>query len=573
MTSPKDLEAWLFAGDYERVVAATAKAADPLVLPTLVGALALSGRLDEAHSAYRLLASGDAARSALVQARFFLIAGFCHAGQVASALRRARESLADRAAGDATSRFWIWQGLALVRFFEGRFWRSRRFARRALAAAVEAAFPYARLLALDLLAHVLVETGEIHAGMRVFSQAESLAEALGYESNRRTLHTASAVFELRFLLLPIEAAVARARAALSDREVSYFTRRNGLLELATAFALSGQGARAREVLDEARQIALPGSDRRGKTRFLIAHALVWALSEGPLAARASLDDAWSSAGHQLTLLAEVGFADVFFVGPHERTLRELPAVARASGIARATLAVEILQREPLKAASRLEDRLCRVLIACQGGTPEARLARVLEEELWGLIPWALGLVPGRRVIVAEDRIITENRGDVAVKPSPGAPSLRLLSALREGYQSRETLVSSVWGLGRYDPIRHSAVINTAVSRLRLALAEPTWIVTHEGGYALHPGVQIVETAAPAVAEPLAPAARPASDAEKLLSWLARNGPATAAEIARALGVSASSALRILRRLESEGGVQRSGRGRATRYHLATEGGP
>ncbi|HZO16172.1 MAG TPA: hypothetical protein VFB62_23015, partial [Polyangiaceae bacterium] len=387
-TSAKALEALLFSGEYDRVVEATAHQTDPRMLPALVGALALSGRLDEAESAFRSMT--PATPDELIQARFFVIAGLCHAGQVGKALRRARESVSDRGVAGAASRFWIWQGLALVRFFEGRFARSRRFARRALAAAVEASFPYARLLALDLLAHVLVETGEIHAGMRVLAQAEQLAQALGYEANRVTLHTARMVFQLRYLLLPLGAAVAQAREALADSSVSYFTRRNGLLELAMALALGGDGRAARAELNEAHEIALPGSDRRGRTRISIAHATLAALSQGPEAAAQTLDEAWSTAGEQLTLAAEIAFVDVFFVGATARTREGLAAVARASGVARAQLAAAVLHGEALPVASRIEDGLSRILVACQRASTEARLGQILDTQLLGLTPWALG---------------------------------------------------------------------------------------------------------------------------------------------------------------------------------------
>lgn len=566
MVSTKELESLLFSGEYERVLALTANQMEPDALPALVGALALSGRLDEAESAFRSLETATPARDEVVQARFFVIAGLCHAGMVPKALRRARQSLPDRRKSDAKTRFWVWQGLALVRFFQGRFGRARRFARRALAAAVEAAFPYARLLALDLLAHVLLYTGDIHAGMRMLGQAAALARALGYDANRLTLETARAVFQLRFRLAALEEAVAQTREALAQPGVSFFTRRNGLLELAMALALSGEGERARAALEEARTIALLGSDRRGKTRSAIADALVTALSRGRDAALPLVEEAWSLSGEQLTLAAEIGFVDVFFVGPTARAQQDLPAVASASGVTRASLAAATLRRDPLPSPTQLEDRLCRVLIACRDADATARLETVLSAELLGMVPWALGLEPGRRIIVTPSQMISEDQGVVSVRPAPGGPSLRLLSALRDGYQSRETLVSNVWGLGRYDPHRHSAVINTAVSRLRLALSSPSWIVTHEGGYELEAGVDIYELAAPAVAEPTA-AVKPSSDEVRALRWIKDNGAATTADLARALSVSSSSALRILRRLESDGAVVREGRGRATRYAL------
>jgi Mn-dependent DtxR family transcriptional regulator len=53
----------------------------------------------------------------------------------------------------------------------------------------------------------------------------------------------------------------------------------------------------------------------------------------------------------------------------------------------------------------------------------------------------------------------------------------------------------------------------------------------------------------------------------MVACLRRLGPATTSDIARAVSVSPSSALRMLRRLERDGQVARVGRGRATRYHL------
>jgi hypothetical protein len=565
----ESLEYLLFSGNYDAVIAQTASRSDPEARLALIGALALSGRLDEAESAFRGLEGSGADEPTITQARFFVIAGLCHAGNVQKAMRLARASLGDLRRPKDRSRFWLWQGLALVRFFEGRLRRARGFARRALAAAVEASFPYARVLALDLLAHVLLYTGQVFAGMRLLGQAAALAESLGYADNTATLRTSAVLFQLRFLLLDVERGVADAETALASPAVSYFTRRNVLIELAAALAFAGDVARARTALDEAQRIALPGSDRRGKARWLTAHALVTALSEGPTAARASLDQARSEAGEQITLLADIGIVEVLFVAPAHAP--ELERVARETGIARALVVSALACGGEVPPAPRVEDRLARLLIECHRRSAAERVAAVVRAGLLGLVPWALGLPPGRRVLLTDAEVVTENRGAVSARPLPGGPSQRLLASLAQGFQSREDLVSLVWGLGRYNPSKHNAVINTAVSRLRLALGEPAWVVTHEGGYLLADGVEIVSLEAGA-ANVASPSSRPPPDPERdrVLAVLEAHGPSGSAEVARRLRMSPSTALRLLRRLADDGTLVRQGAGRSTRYGLRGE---
>lgn len=568
MPPPNDLETLLFSGDYEGVIARTAHRVDPTEAPALIGALALSGRLDEAESAFRSLGAGGAAPALVTQARFFVIAGLCHAGQTHKAMRIAKGSLADLRGPPNRQRFWVWQGLALVRYFEGRFQRARGFARRALASAVEASFPYARVLALDLLAHVLAQTGEVFAGLRLLEQAAALAESLGYADNTLTLKTARVVMQLRFLSTDVGPAVESAVAALDAPGVSYFTRRNGLIELASTLALAGKRGRAESLLEEARHIALPGSDRRGKTRWLVAHALASALSRGGDAARPSIEEARVAAGDQLTLQVELGFVELLFVGPTDALREEFPRLARLTGVARARIAWALALDGPRVRPAQVEDRLGRLMLECRELTPPRRLRAILDAGLLGLVPWALEAPPGQRIIVTDRELITENRGEVAAHPLPGGPSLRLLLALREGYQARETLVTSVWGLGRYSPTRHNAVINTAVSRLRLALGEPAWIVTHETGYLLAEGVEIVTLEGEAAVATSPSARPPPAEHDRVTALIGREGPMSSAEVGRALRMSPSTALRLLRKLADDGVLVRVGGGRSTRYTLA-----
>jgi hypothetical protein len=567
LSEEQSLEFLLFSGSYDEVLRRTAGEHSAGEWPILVGALSLSGRLDEAESAFTSHAVQAGGTSSVAEARFFLVAGLCHAGNLVRAVRYAKDSVSDTRSSNAKRRFFAFQSLAAVRYFEGRFPLARRLARRALASAVAASFPYARFLALDMMAHVLVHTGDVFAGLRLLSQAESLAAALGYVDNASTERTAALVFRLRMLLTDIDEALASVESVVRSSEVSYFTRRNGLLELAGMFALRGAATSAAVALDEARQIALTGSDRRGRTRFLVCSALTTALSRGPEEAQPIIEEARTLAREQLTLTAEVAFVDSMILGCRDTTvLAEYDAVARRTGIQRARLASDAASGAMSNRPSYIEDGLARILVGCAGLSAFERVEAVIAARLYGLVPWALGRSPGKRIIVTGSSLVTEHRGTVTVRELPSRPSLKTLFALARGYQSRAALIADVWSILRFVPARHIAVIHTAVSRLRLALAEPDWIVTHDDGYALAEGVELVTLEGTSV--PVASAIPPAlADRDRALSFIDKNGPSSSAQVAAALKLSASTALRVLRALADEGTLEKSGGGRATRYRL------
>jgi DNA-binding winged helix-turn-helix (wHTH) protein len=576
LAEEQTLEYLLFSGAYEAVLARTAQGHSEAEAEAFVGALAFSGRLEEAESAFNAFVASSPLPGHAMAARFFLVAGLCHAGQTGKALRRARESIPQLRSADPRGRFWIFQGLALVRYFEGRVRLARRLARRALGHAIEAGFPYARFLALDLLAHVSIHTGDVFAGLRLLSQSEHLARSLGYAENARTQETSRSVFQLRMLLTDVDQAIAEVEHVVRDPEVSYFTRRNGLVELATMFALAGNASRADEALDEARRIALPGADRRGKTRFLICHALSTALSQGSAKARPILEEARALATGELTLLTELGFVDLIFLGPGTPEARAaFASIAERTGTLRGRIACDVAAGVATLHPARVEDGLGRTLLECSGKPAPARVSRVLKAGLLGLLPWALGREPGRRIVIAASRILTEHDGSVVGHELPSRPSLKLLLELRGGYKSRAALIADVWGIARFVPARHVAVLHTAVSRLRVALSEPDWIVTHDDGYALAEGVEIVtledDSTPSEPREPLVPSNPPPApdDRGPVLALVEKQGSVSSAEVASELGISASSALRVLRALANEGLLVRTGGGRSTRYQPAT----
>ncbi len=563
-----ELDSLVFAGAYEVVSRRAAAGFSDAEAPAVIGALALAGRLDEAESVFEARVRGNRAQEP--RARFFLIAGHCHAGNAARALGFARQSLPLVRRGPPSERFWACQGLALVRHFEGLSSRARRIARRALGMAALADFPYGRFLSLDLLAHVEVQVGHIHAGMRLLTQASELADALGYAENAATERAAHLLFELRFA--PGRADTQRAVEALVTAPgVSYFARRNGWLELSSAHALRGAASEARAALEEARRIALTGADRRARARYFIGDALCVALSRGARAAAPCLTEARAEAQSQLTLLGEILFVELVFCGERsDAAVAEASRVARSTGGERVRIAHLLASRADPGAALRVEDGLCRLLLELSRLPSADRLRGVVDARQLGLVPWALGSVPGRRLIALGATIITEHYGNVRLNELKNRPAQRLLVELGRGYRSRAELMRDVWSIGHFSPARHLPTLHTAISRLRVALAEPDWVITHDDGYSLASGVELLtfddgeagSTFVSAAGSSIAP---PPDDRQRVLSHIEQHGALGSAEVAKALHLSGSTTLRLLRGLCAEGLLERHGSGRATRY--------
>jgi MarR family protein len=623
-----ELDSLVFAGAYDEVAKRAAVSFADADAPAVVAALALGGRLDEAESVFaaRLRAAGDR-RS---QARFFLIAGYCHAGNPAKATALVVESARLLRAGSARERYWACQGLGLLRHFEGRSSRARRAARQALTAAMEADFPYGRFLSLDLSAHVAVATGNIHAGMRLLTQASELADALGYAENAATERATQLLFELRFSIGG-EAALRAVRELVTAPGASYFMRRNGLLELSSAYALRGEAERALADLEESRRVSLPGKDRRARARYFTGHALCLALSRGAEAARPSLLEARAEAENQLTLRGEIAFVELVFCRESSpRALAEAERIATQTGAERVRVAHALAAGQLSGSPARVEDGLCRLLLEAAPLPPLDRLRCILDSRMLGLVPWALGAAPGQRLISIGNIILTENHGNVTQNELSNRPARKLLAELGRGYRSRAELMRDVWNIVHFVPARHTPTLHTAISRLRVALAVPDWIVTYDDGYALAAGVEVLSfgelegasvglgsaaagawpgevagstgppgssrapaaggapglggapgsngsprsegahvtfdprgSGEPARARPSLP---PPDDRQRLLAYVAQHGPQSSAELARALRLSGSTALRLLRGLVAEGLLDRQGSGRATRYH-------
>jgi hypothetical protein len=594
-----------YAGQYGEVLARTIDGRSCAYTedetPFVVGALAFAGRVEEARAVLSSLphaptrgrdreaASLKYARARLAS-KFFLGVAYDRAGRHTEAEREFRDNL--RSAGahaDPVCRFYVAQGLACLRYFRGRMILATRHVRRSLRYAIEARFQYGRLLASDLRGHALVQIGQVRAGLTLLERARDLARAMELSGNVGAIECSIAIYRARFGVVPLGRAIEELEALTraTSAEDSY-SRRSVETELAKALALAGRGDEAWAKLEALSARRIPDGDDRARVRFLLSCAAVSRLRYGLGSARTYAAEARAALhdDHDLALEVELICAELVVADARSRAmlLRRLGVLHDTTGISRAAVYKAVFDEgaeaaDAMRVAEFEEDRAGARLADAWSGN-QGSLDKLVRDGHLGLLPIASRVSPEAAIVeTATETFAIAERGKVRVVDEVPAGPARLLreigSVSVEGraWHGKESLLATVWGITRYRPDRHDALVHTAVSRLRGLLGTAGhWIECRDGAYRLAPEVAFSSCVPdlPVVAAleltREAPAEGDAATREQaLLGHLLASGACSTADIAAALRVSEMTAFRTLRALVERGLVTRTGKGPSTRY--------
>jgi len=496
--------------------------------------------------------------SELATVHFALGVGHTRISEYAKARQHFARNARFRHAKDSRARFFFFQGLGFYRYFTGTYARSAKYARRALEQATQDKFAYGQLISEELLAHGLIESGEVRLGMKHMKRSLERARALDHRSLRQSFRLLLLLNEARFGLnwdcIP---QLEKALAKLHPKDS--YSRNAVKLELANQWVLRGQAGRAFEVLDEACDSVYASQNRRqiAQLNFRLAF-LTWL--------RGRRDESLHLLkAAELQLHKEV---DVplwrRMRGLRERILNSTPETlhvhakkTKSFGEDRiADLYEEVAQKDQKSLRTVLDNQLYFFLY------PFYEIAFDQKALLFDLLPRGVMVVDHGNVTVVDKGFSRVNR--------------RVLEALAASHQSKQELIENVWGYS-YDASRHDALIYTSISKIRHLLGQAgAWIEVDEKGYRLQSGVRL-KTRETVVAEkidrPHRPVGRIPTNSSlnfrqlRILSvfdndkkeWLGVD------EVMRDFAVSRATATRDLSELTDMGLLQRLGKARATKY--------
>ncbi len=591
----------------------------------LAASLVLRGELEEALALAANIEKRD--ESGLVS--FFLGLGLARSGSLEEAHRRLERIKSLKSRRENLVGFFGFQLEGFIRYLQGE--STTELSRKALAEAQQSTSrlePLARILALDLLGHSYVRTGEVRLGLKTLRLAKRAAETARHRSFPTAIAISLLKYEAAFGLEP-ERVMARLMRALVELDPKDSYSRSELrLELARQAILRGQLRTARRVLDSASPDIL-GSKNWLQTAWLHLRLAWMAKLEGrPLEVLFSLQSAESALrdGKEQSLEKDLLLKIYSFRVATLRDLRsELEGAAAIddlkSRIAKAEqdhkslaslqpakygIERRIFARRENSAVGFQEgedpfgDLMDR--LALEGQAPSLGLTKeLLTRGYLGILLSTMGLRFGRNLLLLglpnEAILVIEGGEAKIVREGLGGLLGRLLLHLSPGPSTKAAAIEAVWGY-RYDSERHDRLLAVAVTRLRKLLGGGLpWVSISGERVFLHPEVSLRTWSefAPASAQApqgvswmvksredwpqrlprhsLSPSLNPQETGRlrirqlQVLEDLATRGDVGVQDLVSRFGISRASALRDLGEMVSLGLLIRTGSTRATRYIL------
>jgi len=603
-----DVEHLFHLGNYKQVLAVTldrgGKLANNTIASYMIGALVYLGRLQEAEVLSKSIKWDEAVD--LARVNYFLGVGFTrhfdfakgrsYFGQNLLSFRKEKENQ-----GIA---LYAWLGIGFYRFWMGPLLRAEGASSKALAAAIATGRVFERIIALDLLSHLRMNSGQFRAGFATFSQARELASQFGCNWVIHAIDVAVVGYRASSGISG-DQAIEELEAVLKKQKLEdSYTRSQLLIELARQKMLRGALTDAKAILDEACQAVYQAQNPRLEAMLNTRLAtLLYRRGENHQALNLlrNISHQLGRSQHKLVQLASKGL--------EQKILTQLGLHAEADAIKKelANLIRKTTQFQAQRIAKR--DAGDYFSQSSPGQDPLGDLidlvsqkrVRAVEEIIQrgylGLLPDALGISAQERLIYLNlngESVTIFNRGDIVHLQSPASDlSQRFLLALNHNDGlSKEELCKLVWDQ-KYNPLRHDPLIYAVVSRIRkIHPSLGQWLVGTESGYKLQDGIEVrilsstlTKTASPTdfntssqhTSEgsndwPAAPASRTRTIPSGLnvrqadiLELAKQKGDVDAKTVRESCSVSEMTATRDLTWLCELGYLERVGKGRATRY--------
>jgi hypothetical protein len=588
------LASLFFAGEHRALVERTIDSPSPSYLlgdfPYILGALVILGRIEEAEMAF-LLKKDQLDETQKTACRFYLGCGFCRHSFYEKSLEYFVENIrARRKATDALSRFYRFNGLGFYLYFAGRMPKALKAAERSYEAALEAGYLYGRALAADLKGHTLVMTGQVGHGLRTLGLAEHLANQVGARWLEEAIQSSVLSYRAQFGMEG-KTCVARLKSRIQNlSKQDIFTQSSLYLTLCQAYLREGRLNEARDALNECCRIVYGSQNRRHAALLNLRYAYLHHLEGDPHLALNLVRNALTQIDLRVDRLLELrlrGFERKLVkhlkIAVCEKILEEkVTALTLRVG---ETVGKRMLHREksPLSQVLGLGEDPIGDLRDQMLRDPEGAQEIILKKGYFGLLSEILPIQPGERVLYLElepDSLTVFDKGNVEHHPQSLSRSLRaLLCELGSGPKTKQQLIERVWQY-TYHPLRHDALIYSAIAKLRKTLGSRShWVEASDSGYQLRTGARVLLPSRVVIETPLMDSesllmtASPAfvsgpelnSRQKKIIRFLHQNefiDTSTCSELFETSEITASRDLSELLKLQF---IERVGKGRATKY--------
>ncbi|SMF58134.1 helix-turn-helix domain-containing protein [Pseudobacteriovorax antillogorgiicola] len=588
----------LFArGQHQSILQATVENPDyswPAEDTTEVtSSLAYLGRIDEAVALYQLHAS-NLSRDEQIACRFFMGLGYIRQSDYNQGHGLFQENHDHLDDASYLAQFYIYQGLAVHRWFTHSFQEARDLAKQAYLAALSAQFFYGRTLALDLLGHAHVAVGEVSKGLAELERAHDYFKKLGDCANASICYLAINGYQAQYGVYrdegmhSLKELVKETKLKNNTHSVSFL-----LTELARQYSLQGRLKESEKALQELSQITLKTGHRRHEALLYQRQAQNLFLQgnydrciERLMQGRAIIDETIDLS----YLLASLGLHAKACLAKQDeegaaQLLTRIQVLTEKTGSGWSTRILNRGKKSGSDQARRgndlLGDRIDDILTGDL--TFGEKVEAIITSELFSLIADVLDLPRTKKLMILNlqpSSVMIYDSGEVRWFPQTFSGNmLEVLRLIANGRSSKRELIETIWGY-TYHPMRHDHLIYSLMTRIRQALGDyQEWLVTTASGYDLASGVQL-RVHVNAIEEVQQEADDSQDDVAisdsinhrqlKIMRYLGRND---SIDLKTCLdmfeSVSKVTLSRDLSSLSSQGLVQRIGRGRNTRYMKAT----
>ena len=553
----------------------------------VIGALSFLGHTLEAEELFKIHKMSPQASSA---ALFYLGVGITRKSRYKKArayFKKNQELYGDDK--DPVIRFYSYQGIAFYLYFVGQYFRCEKYATKAFKLAVKAGIPEIKVLAQDLLAHTLIKTGQVSAGLQMFQDSYKLSKAVGNKAFTSAIEISKLLIEAEYGHRP-QTIISELSNCFADLDAQdNYSKTNVALELAKQHTLRGEWKKAEEILNKQAPVIFAGANRRQE----ITLNLHWAKIAYYRGQKIMASQFLRSASLRLHAEADKNFAiQILSIELDLLDSKESPEAldkknqlvalqSFASGIHRNMLSRRDLLDANLSPAPQedlVHEALEKLLKISDPGSA-ARFIAKLGYSAWYFkcLPLKMGqnyLIAG----IAKDTLTIITGEGISHGKLTGV-SVKILEALRNGPVSKNDLVEMVWGY-EYHPLRHDNLVYTAMSTLRKAFGtQQDWIQTLENGYRIRADLEFLNIGKAVKNEDSAPTANLASRPEivdvelnfrqiQALEYLQENRFLNTRQYKDLFQTTEITASRDLAALNKKGFVLRLGHGRATQYTLS-----